>query len=196
MESCDISILIAQFFNKTTNRRTDEYGGSIENRARLFFEILETVLRHVPSARVGVKTGPMNVDGAFLANDETLPTSEYVISRLNDYNLSHLLLMGATTDFSGTPLAALVGDGMFRHFRALYRGPLIANTEIDRERGNRLIEGGLADMVAFGRPYIANPDLPERFATGALLAELDWKTVYASGPAGYTDYPALEPVAG
>ena len=103
--------------------------------------------------------------------------------------------MRATTDFSGTPLAALVGDGMFRHFRALYRGPLIANTEIDRERGNRLIEGGLVDMVAFGRPYIANPDLPERFATGALLAELDWKTVYASGPAGYTDFPGLEPVA-
>ena len=187
--------LIAQFFNKTTNRRTDEYGGSIENRARFFFEILETVLEHVPANRVGVKTGPMNVDGAFVANDETLPTSEYVIGRLNDYNLSHLLLMGATTDFSGTPLAALAGDGMFRHFRALYRGPLIANTEIDRERGNRLIEEGLADMVAFGRPFIANPDLPERFAAGAPLAELDWNTVYASGPAGYTDYPALEPVA-
>ena len=186
--------LIAQFFNKTTNRRTDEYGGSIENRARFFFEILETVLEHVPANRVGVKTGPMNVDGAFVANDETLPTSEYVIGRLNDYNLSHLLLMGATTDFSGTPLAALAGDGMFRHFRALYRGPLIANTEIDRERGNRLIEEGLADMVAFGRPFIANPDLPERFAAGAPLAEVDWDTVYASGPAGYTDYPALEPV--
>jgi len=186
--------LIAQFFNKTTNRRTDEYGGSIENRARFFFEILETVLEHVPANRVGVKTGPMNVDGAFVANDETLATSEYVIGRLNDYNLSHLLMMGATTDFSGTPLAALAGDGMFRHFRARYRGPLIANTEIDRERGNRLIEDGLADMVAFGRPYIANPDIPERFAAGAPLAEVDWHTVYASGPAGYTDYPALEPV--
>jgi hypothetical protein len=86
----------------------------------------------------------MNVDGAFVANDETLPTSEYVIGRLNDYKLSHLLLMGATTDFSGTSLAALAADGMFRHFRALYRGPLIANTGIDRERGNRLIEDGLA----------------------------------------------------
>jgi len=187
--------LIAQFLNKATNRRTDEYGGSIENRARFLFEILETVLEHLPANRVGVKTGPMNVDGAFVANDETLPTSEYVIGRLNNYHLSHLLLMGATTDFSGTPLAALAGDGMFRHFRALYRGPLIANTEIDRERGNRLIEDGLADMVAFGRPYIANPDLPERFAAGAPLAEVDWNAVYASGPAGYTDYPALEPVA-
>jgi len=184
--------LIAQFFNKTTNRRADEYGGSIENRARFFFEILETVLEHVPANRVGVKTGPMNVGGAFAANDETLPISEYVIERLNDYDLSHLLLMGATTDFSDTPLAALAGDGMFRHFRALYRGPFIANTGIDRERGNRLIEEGIADMVAFGRPYIANPDLPERFAAGAPLAEVDWNTVYAAGAAGYTDYPALE----
>jgi hypothetical protein len=115
------------------------------------------VLEHVPANRVGAKTGPMNVDGAFVANDETLPTSEYVIGRLNDYKLSHLLLMGATTDFSGTPLAALAGDGMFRHFRALYRGPLIANTGIDRERGNRLIEDGLTDMVAFGRPLHRQP---------------------------------------
>jgi N-ethylmaleimide reductase len=156
-KSWQTSSTIAQFFNKTTNRRTDEYGGSIENRARSFFEILETVLEHLPANRVGAKTGPMNVDGAFVANDETLPTSEYVIGRLNDYKLSHLLLMGATTDFSDTPLAALAGDGIFRHFRALYRGPLIANTGIDRERANRLIEDGLADMVAFGRPYIANP---------------------------------------
>ena len=131
--------LTAQFFNKTTNRRTDEYGGSIENRARFFFEILETVLEHVPANRVGVKTGPMNVDGAFVANDETLPTSEYVIGRLNDYKLSHLLLMGATTDFSGTPLAALAGDGMFRHFRALYRGRWVAADVVRIEEG-RLAE--------------------------------------------------------
>ena len=88
-----------------------------------------------------------------------------------------------------------LGCAISRLTWASVSSPLIANTEIDRERGNRLIEGGLVDMVAFGRPYIANPDLPERFATGALLAELDWKTVYASGPAGYTDYPGLEPVA-
>ncbi len=64
-----------------------------------------------------------------------------------------------------------------------------------QERGNRLIDAGLADSIAFGRPYMANPDLPERFAAGAPLAEVDWDTVYASGPTGYTDYPALEPVA-
>jgi N-ethylmaleimide reductase len=184
--------LIAQFLNSATNRRTDEYGGSIENRARFLFEVLESVLSAVDSSRVGIKIGPMNVGGAFLANDQTLPTSEYVIGRLNDYDLSHLLMMGATTDFSSTPLAPLAKDGMFRHFRKIYRGTLIANTDMDQDRGNRLIAEGLADMIAFGRPYIANPDLVARIATGAPLADVHWETVYASGPEGYIDYPEME----
>jgi len=186
--------LIAQFLNRTTNSRTDEYGGSIENRARFLFEVLESVLDVVNSSRVGIKTGPMNVGGAFAANDETLPTSEYVIRRLNDYDLSHLLIMGATTDFSQTPLASLSGDGMFRHFRGIYNGTLIANTDMDQARGNRLIAAGLADMIAFGRLYIANPDLVARFAADAPLADIQWETVYASGPEGYIDYPKMESV--
>jgi N-ethylmaleimide reductase len=184
--------LIAQFLNSATNLRTDEYGGSIENRARFLFEVLESVLGVVDSSHVGIKIGPMNVDGAFAANDQTLPTSEYVIRRLNDYDLSHLLLMGATTDFLGTPLASLAGDGMFRHFRRIYKGTLIANVGMDRDRGNRLIAEDLADMIAFGRPYIANPDLVARFAAGAPLADVQWETVYASGPEGYIDYPQME----
>jgi N-ethylmaleimide reductase len=184
--------LIPQFLNSTTNQRTDEYGGSIERRARFLFEVMESVLDAVDASRVGIKTGPMNEGGAFAANDETLPTFEYVMRRLNDYNLSHLLLMGATTDFSGGPLAALAGDGMFRHFRAIYSGMLIANVGMNQERGNRLIAEGLADLVAFGRPYINNPDLDARFAAGAPLAtDIRWDTVYASGPEGYIDYPVM-----
>jgi 2,4-dienoyl-CoA reductase-like NADH-dependent reductase (Old Yellow Enzyme family) len=109
--------------------------------------------------------------------------------------LSHLLLMGNTTDFTGTPLEPLMGDGMFRHFRPIFRGKLIANVGMTAERGSRLVTEGFADLVAFGRPYIANPDLVERLATGAPLADVDWKTVYASGPRGYTDYPALRRAA-
>jgi N-ethylmaleimide reductase len=82
---------------------------------------------------------------------------------------------------------------MFRHFRPTYKGTLIANVNMNRERGNRLIAEGLADLIAFGRPYIANPDLVQRFAAGAPLAEVDWETVYASGPRGYTDYPTYPP---
>jgi N-ethylmaleimide reductase len=114
-----------------------------------------------------------------------------VIKKLNDYDLAHLLLMGATTDFTGSPLEELAGNGMFQHFRPLYQGHLIANVEMTQERGNRLIEVGLADSIAFGRSYIANPDLPMRFVTGAQLNEVSWPTVYASGEEGYTDYPTL-----
>jgi len=184
--------LIAQFLNSATNLRTDEYGGSTVNRARFLFEITETVLEFVESGRVGIKIGPMNVSGAFVANADTLPDMEYVIKKLNDYNLAHLLMMGATTDFTGGPLEHLAGDGMFQHFRPLYRGHLIANVEMTQERGNSLIKTGLADSIAFGRPYIANPDLPERFLIGATLNEVSWPTVYASGPEGYIDYPAMQ----
>lgn len=183
--------LLAQFLNRGTNRRTDRYGGSIENRARVLFEVVEAVLEQVEPSRVGVKLSPMHEGGPFAANDETLAMAEYAIRELNGYGLSHLLLMGNTTDFTGTPLEALAGDGMFRHFRPIFRGTLIANVGMDAARANRLIGDGLADMVAFGRPYIANPDLVERLATGAPLAEVDWSTVYASGAQGYADYPPL-----
>jgi N-ethylmaleimide reductase len=183
--------LIAQFLNSATNVRKDEYGGSTVNRARLLFEITETVLEFVERGRVGIKIGPMNVSGAFVANAHTLPDMEYVIKKLNDYDLAHLLMMGATTGFTGGPLERLAGDGMFQHFRPLYNGHFIANVDMTQERGNRLIKTGLADSIAFGRLYIANPDLPERFLTGATLNQVNWPTVYASGPEGYIDYPAM-----
>lgn len=169
----------------------DRYGGSIENRARILFEVVEAVLDAVEPARVGVKISPMHENGPFAANDETLPMAEYAIRELSGYGLSHLLLMGNTTDFTGTPLEHLIDDGMFRHFRPIYQGTLIANTKMDAARGANLIESGLADMVAFGRPYIADPDLVERIANGAPLAEVDWTNVYGAGPQGYTDYPSL-----
>ncbi len=181
--------LIAQFLNRTTNTRTDEYGGSLENRARFLFEVIEAVLQEIDPGRVGVRIGPMNEVGAFAAHDETLPMAEYAMRELNGYGLSHIMIMGATTDFTGTPLEHLAGDAMFRHFRPIFTGALIANVGMDAERGNRLIAEGSADLIAFGRPFIANPDLVERLAIGAPLAEIDWSTVYASGARGYTDYP-------
>jgi N-ethylmaleimide reductase len=185
--------LLAQFLNKATNRRTDEYGGEIEGRARMLFEVVEAILDEVDPSKVGVKIGPMHETGPFAANDETLPMAEYAIRELGGYGLSHLLIMGNTTDFTGTPLEPLMGDGMFRHFRPIFRGTLIANADIDAERGNRLIADGFADLAAFGRPFIANPDLVQRLKTGAPLAEIDWTTVYGAGPEGYSDYPALQP---
>jgi N-ethylmaleimide reductase len=185
--------LISQFLNVATNLRKDEYGGSLENRSRFLFEVVESVLGEVDSQRVGVKISPMHEGAAFQANDETLPVTEYAIQKLNAYNLSHLLLMGNTTDFSGTPLEKLAGDGMFLHFRPLFNGALIANVKMDRDRANRLVTEGMADLVAFGRPYIANPDLVQRFKENVPLAEVHWETVYGSGKRGYSDYPTHQP---
>jgi N-ethylmaleimide reductase len=188
--------LIPQFLNRATNLRTDEYGGSIENRARFLFEVLESILAVVNSSFVGVKLAPMHEKGPFAANDETLPTAEYVVRRLNDYKLSHLLMMGESTDFSGSFLTSLSGDGMFQHFRPIFKGPLIANVKMDQERGNRLITEGLADIIAFGRPYISNPDLVARFAACAPLnEEIKSATIYAPGAEGYVDYSEMKDLA-
>ena len=109
------------------------------------FEVVEVVLEEVDPSLVGVKIGPMHDGGPMAANDETLPITEYAVRKLDDYGLSHLSLMGNTTNFTGTPLEPLMGDGMFRHFRTIFRGKLIANVGMAAERGNRLIAEGLAD---------------------------------------------------
>src|ERR1700716_722452 len=99
--------LIAQFLNSATNLRQDEYGDSTVNRARFLFEIIETVLEQVEPDQVGIKVGPMHLSGLFAANADTLLGMEYVVKKLNAYDLAHLLLMGATTDLAGSPLEPL-----------------------------------------------------------------------------------------
>ena len=184
--------LIQQFLHEPTNRRTDEYGGSMENRARFLFDVLEAVLVVWPSERVGVKTGPMmNELGLFKAVESTLPTTEYVYEKLNAYHLSHVFLMRQLADLSGTPIAALACDAVIRHFRKIYHGQLILNVGISGEHATELIAAGLGDFVAFGREYIANPDLVERIRLRAPLNEQRPEGCYGSTAFGYTDYPFL-----
>jgi N-ethylmaleimide reductase len=184
--------LIQQFLHETTNRRTDEYGGSIENRARFLFEVLDAVLTVWPSQRVGVKTGPMmNEVGAFKAVPSTVRVSEYVYERLNAYKLSHVFLMRQFADLSNTPISALAGDGVLHHFRRLYHGTLILNVGIDPTHGAELLRDGLGDLIAFGRAYIANPDLVERIRLDAPLNDQRPEGYYGSSPVGYTDYPFI-----
>lgn len=184
--------LINQFLHETTNHRTDEYGGTIENRSLFLFEVLDAVLEVWPSQRVGLKTGPMmNELGAFKAVDSTLAVSEYVYEKLAPYNLSHILLMRQMADLTGTPIEALSGDAVIHHFRNRYKGSLILNVGINAEHGARLISEGVGDLVAFGRDYIANPDLVERIAAGAPLNPGRPENYYGSSAVGYTDYPFL-----
>ena len=187
------SYLISQFLNPATNLRTDEYGGSIENRARLLFDVLDAVGERIDLNRVGVKAGPAWAEhGAFQSTHDTLETSDYVIGRLNDYPISHLLLMTAMADLSDRPLANLQGRGTYEHFRPLFDGALIANVGITPALGNVLIDDGLVDLVALGQPFIANPDLPSRLAAGVSLTTPDPSTFYRGGALGYTDYPEAE----
>jgi N-ethylmaleimide reductase len=188
--------LISQFLNPRTNVRTDDYGGSIENRARFLFDVLDAVGARIDIGKVGVKAGPAwGERGEFVSTADTLETSEYVIERLNEYSLAHLLLMGAMADLSGGPLSDLQGDGMFKHFRPRYRGTIIANVGMTRERGNQLIDDGLVDLVAFAEMFIANPDLPQRFDAVAPIIRSDRALHYTPGPHGYTDYPRYETAA-
>jgi N-ethylmaleimide reductase len=184
--------LIQQFLHETTNLRDDEYGGSVEGRARFLFEVLDAVLEVWPAQRVGIKTGPMmNEQGAFKATASTLPTVEYVYNKLNEYDLSHLLVMRQMADLSDTPLAGLQGDAVLAHARRHYKGTIIANVGIEREHALRLVEEGASDLIAFGREYIANPDLVERIRADAPLNAQRPEGYYGASASGYTDYPPL-----
>jgi len=133
----------------------------------------------------------MNEVGLFKAVESTLPTSEYVYDRLNDYNLSHVLLMRQMADLSTTPIASFAGDQVAHHFRQRYSGNLILNAGIDREHGNRLLREKTGDLIAFGREYIANPDLVERIRLNAPLNQQRPEGYYGYSYVGYTDYPFL-----
>lgn len=179
--------LFHQFFSKCSNTRTDAYGGSIENRARFFFEVLEAMKTVIPQEKIGVRFNP-SLHGmmGITIDEETIPTFEYIIEKLNDYDLAYLHLSEPFTDVSEVPFAV---TSIAKHFRPLYNGTLIINTAFDQEKGNKVIADGDADLVAFGKPYISNPDLVERFENDLALAPWDQETFYTSGIKGYTDYP-------
>ena len=184
--------LLHQFFNRTSNIRTDEYGGSIENRARILFEIIDAIREVVPENRIGVRLNP-SLHGAFgtTLDEETIPTFDYIVKRLNNYNLSYLHLTEPMTDVSKVPHAE---PNIAEHYRPLYEGTLIINGGFDQESGNQVIEEEKADLVAYGKLFVSNPDLPKRFEQNAELTEWDQSTFYTPGEKGYIDYPMLEEV--
>jgi N-ethylmaleimide reductase len=181
--------LFHQFFNTCANQRTDQYGGSIGNRARILFEVLDAVKEVIDLNRVGVRLNP-SLHGLFgiSVDEETIPTFEYIVKRLNDYGLAYLHLSEPFAPVDQVPHAV---KEIARHFRPLYRGTLIINKGFTRQTGNQVIAEELADLVAFGVPYIANPDLAERFAQEAELNTPDPATFYTGGEKGLIDYPAL-----
>ncbi|OAD40862.1 alkene reductase [Polaribacter atrinae] len=178
--------LFQQFFNGSSNKRTDIYGGSIENRARFFFEVLDAMKEVIPQEKIGVRFNP-SLDGLFgiTMDKDTIPTFEYIIKKLNDYNLAYVHLSEPFTDVSKVPFAV---TEIAKHFRPLYKGTLIINTAFDQEKGNKVLEAGDADLIAYGKPFISNPDLVARFENNLELAAWDQDTFYTTGTKGYTDY--------
>ena len=177
--------LIEQFLRDKTNRRTDQYGGSVENRSRILFEIIEAVSAAIGRDRTGVRLSPANVWN-IPADSDTKGLYDYVIGRLSGTGLAYLHLREKAVDVSAIPHMV---ENVTAHYRPRYKGVLMTNTGFDRESGNRVVESGLADLVAYGVPFISNPDLVERFAKKAPLAPADSSTFYMGGEKGYIDYP-------
>ncbi len=183
--------LIDQFLQDGSNQRTDEYGGSVENRARFLLEVVEAVSNIWGADRVGIKLSPSNTFYG-MVDSNPKATFGYVLEALNPQGLAYVHLMEPNEiDLKNrdvlNPVTPL--------FRPIYKGMLIANGNYTQETANAALAKGDADLVSFGKLFLANPDLPERFKRNAPLNEPDFKTFYGSGEEGYTDYPFLEKVA-
>jgi len=179
------SHLIPQFLNPRLNQRTDAYGGSGENRSQFLLDVLDTVSDVWGSDRVSVKLSPFYASGtAFTADEETLADYDQLFKKLNNSDLAYLHLLGS-------PGAIEERITVFSRYRAHYQGRIVANLGFTQALGNEVLERGIVDAVSFGAPFIANPDLVERFAQGHPLAEGDRDAYYAGQAEGYTDYPAF-----
>jgi 2,4-dienoyl-CoA reductase-like NADH-dependent reductase (Old Yellow Enzyme family) len=172
--------LLDQFLQDTTNRRTDDYGGSIENRARLLLEVTDAVASVWGASRVGMHLAPRG-DIYSMGDSNPAATFGYVAEQLGRRGIAFI----AARESVGP---GRLGPELKRQFGGVY----IANEGFSFEAANRVIAAGEADAVAFGKLFIANPDLPKRFALGAPLNKPDPSTFYGSGPRGYTDYPSLD----
>ena len=182
--------LIQQFINPNSNCRTDEYGGSKENRARFLFEILEALKEEIDLKKVGIRFNPCaHKFNGMMVTEDTIPTYEYIVNALNNYELAYLHITEPFFPVEGVPYAVL---RVAEHFRPLYRGTLMANKGFNKNTANELLRNRTADLVSFGTPFIANPDLVQRLEADMPLNNADQSTFYATGPKGYTDYPVLK----
>ncbi len=187
------SHLIEQFLESGTNRRTDAHGGSIQNRARLLFEIVDAVSAAIGADRLGVRLSPFGRYGG-IHDSNPLELFTYVIRTLSSRRIAYLHLIEARGSELG--LSDALNDGALNNtslFRSAFDGPLISAAAYTPESAVETIRLKRADAIAFGRLFIANPDLPARLRSGSGLNAFDRSTAYGGGAHGYTDYPPLLP---
>ncbi len=171
--------LLDQFLQSGTNTRTDQYGGSVENRARLMLEVTDAVIGVWGADRVGMHLAPRG-DSQDMGDANPLETFTYVARELGKRKIAFI----AAREKLGP-------DSIGPAIKEAFGGVFIANEKFDKDTAEQVLKDGKADAVAFGQLYIANPDLPERFAANAELNAPDGSTFYAGGAGGYTDYPFM-----
>jgi N-ethylmaleimide reductase len=172
--------LLDQFTRDGTNSRTDSYGGAIENRVRLPLEVTQAVIDVWGKERVGYRISPTGAYNS-MSDSDPLTTFSYLTERLNDLDIGYLHVVDPV---NGT-------DRIAPHLRTLFENTFIVNGGYDEASANMAIDSGETDLVAFGVPFLANPDLPIRISRKATLNAPDQATFYAGEDKGYTDYPAL-----
>jgi len=175
--------LLDEFLRDGSNQRTGPYGGSVENRARLLLEVLAATIAVWGSDRVGLRVSPLNSYNSMIDSDP-IGTYTWLAKQLNAYELAYLHVMRA--DFLGEQQGDIMPP-----LRDAYQGVMIGNMGYSAEEAEQAIATGQLDAVAFGTAFLANPDLPTRFAKQAELNAPDASTFYSAGSAGYTDYPYL-----
>jgi N-ethylmaleimide reductase len=183
------SYLLDQFLRDSTNQRTDQYGGSIENRTRLTLEVTEAVVAIWGSDRVGIRLSPVTPDAGNTPPDSNvMVTYGYLIKRLNAFQLAYLHIVEGATATSRDVPEGIDLDAL----RALFDGPYIGNNGYDLDLAVSRRAQGKVDAVAFGRPFIANPDLVERLRFGFELVVAPREAYYGGGAEGYTDWPTTD----
>ncbi len=172
---CTSGYLPAQFLSTGTNQRDDDYGGSLDNRLRFVIEVLNAMTEAAGAGRVGIRICPGNPFND-LSDENPEETFRALIDRINPMGLAYLHVIRAKAGVDNIELSKS------------FDGPVILNESYVLDNGNRAIAKGLADAISFGKPFIANPDLPEKFRAGAELKAPDFATMYVPGPKGYVDY--------
>jgi len=177
--------LLEQFIKDGANQRTDAYGGSVENRARLLLEVVAAVIKEIGADRTGVRISPVSPANGISSSDPQ-PQYDYIVEQLSALGIVYLhVVEGATA--GPRDVAPFDYDALRRRFKQTY----LANNGYDLELATARLNEGKAELFAFGRPFISNPDLVERLKTEAPLAPLNPATLYGGGAAGYIDYPTI-----
>jgi N-ethylmaleimide reductase len=178
--------LLDQFAKDGTNKRTDTYGGSIENRARLMLEVSKAVAAEVGAERTGIRISPVTPAND-VSDSNPQPLFDHIVDHLNALKLVYIHVVEGAT---GGPRDIAPFD--YASLRKRFSGAYVANNGYDFGLANKVLAANEADLIAFGKPFISNPDLVERLKRGAPLNEPDKATFYGGGAKGYTDYPALD----